>query len=149
MGSVVEIRGAVGPTRLQFEEPLSSRVPVRKLAEATVKSVVRVDGRLANIRADFTLANLSPNENLFTVQLPPRSVLLSVGSNAKYLVRDGSVSSPRIVLRVDKRLKEQLLLRSFVNGLSVPPASSRLMSEDFPLMKFPAWRQWGPGECVC
>ena len=143
VGSVVEIRGAVGPTRLQFEEPLSSRVPVRKLAEATVKSVVRVDGRLANIRADFTLANLSPNENLFTVQLPPRSVLLSVGSNAKILSRDGSVSSPRIVLRVDKTVEGttsfEVVCERSVGSASLKPIDVGGFSID----EIPAWRQWG------
>ena len=143
VGSVVEIRGAVGPTRLQFEEPFSSRVPVRKLAESTVKSVVRVDGRLANIRADFTLTNLSPNENLFTVQLPPRSVLLSVGSNAKILSRDGSASSPRIVLRVDKtaegRASFEVVCERSVGSASLKPIDVGGFSID----EIPAWRQWG------
>ena len=39
-GSVVEIRGAVGPTRLQLEESLVGNVPVRQIAESKVESVV-------------------------------------------------------------------------------------------------------------
>lgn len=143
VGSVVEIRGAVGATRVQLEEPLLGKVPVRKLAESMVKSIVRVDGRLANIKAEFALANLSPDENTFTVQLPPRSVLLSVGSNAKILSRSGSSLSPRTVLRIDQavggKASFEIVCERSVDSASLKPIDVGGFSID----EIPKWRQWG------
>ena len=142
-GSVVEIRGAVGATRVQLEEPLSRKVPVQKLAESMVKSIVRVDGRLANIKAEFALANLSPGERSFTVQLPPQSVLLSVGSNAKILSRSGSPLNPRTVLRIDKAVEGKASFE-IVCERSVDSASPKPIDVGgFSIDEIPKWRQWG------
>ena len=142
-GSVVEIRGAVGSTRVQLEEPLSRKVPVRKLAESMVKSVVRVDGRLANIKAEFALTNLSPAETSFTVQLPPQSVLLSVGSNVKILSRSDSSLNPRTVLRIDQVVEGKASFE-IVCERSVDSASPKPIDVGgFLIDEIPKWRQWG------
>lgn len=142
-GSVVEIRGAVGPTRLQLEESLVGNVPVRQIAESKVESVVRVDGRLAKIKAEFTLTNLTQGEGLFTVRLPSRSVVRSVGSTAKILSRGGSASRPQVVVRVDTTKDghasfELVCERSIDTSSEVPIDVGGFSIDEVPLQ-----RQWG------
>ena len=142
-GSVVEIRGAVGPTRLQIEEPLTGNVPVRQIAECKVESIVRVDGRLATIKANFSLTNLGKSEGLFTVQLPSRSVVRSVGNTAKVLSRGGSPSKPQVVVRVEKtkdgNASFQLVCERAIDTSSESPVDVGGFSID----EVPLWRQWG------
>ncbi|MEC7294374.1 MAG: hypothetical protein VXU46_05725, partial [Planctomycetota bacterium] len=143
VGSVVEIRGAVGPTRLQIEEPLGGEIPARKIADCKVESVVRIDGRLATIKASFALTNLGQKEGLFTVQLPSRSVVRSVGSNAKILSRGGSSSRPQVVVRVNKtkdgNASFELVCERAIDTSSENPIDVGGFSID----EVPLWRQWG------
>ena len=143
VGSVVEIRGAVGPTRLQIEESLIGNVPVRQIAECKIDSVVRVNGRLATIKAKFSLTNLAKSEGLFTVQLPSRSVVQSVGNAAKVLSRGGSPSRPQVVVRVNKtndgNASFDLVCERSIDTSSESPIDVGGFSID----EFPLWRQWG------
>ncbi len=143
VGSVVEIRGAVGPTRLQIEESLIGNVPVRQIAECKVESVVRVNGRLATIKAKFSLTNLAKSEGLFTVQLPSRSVVQSVGNNVKVLSRGGSPSRPQVVVRVDKT-KDRNASFELICERSIDTSSeSPIDVGGFSIEEVPLWRQWG------
>jgi hypothetical protein len=143
VGSVVEIRGAVGPTRLQIEESLIGNVPVRQIAECKVENVVRVNGRLATIKAKFSLTNLAKSEGLFTVQIPSRSVVRSVGNNAKVLSRGGSPSRPQVVVRVNKT-KDGNASFELVCERSIDTSSeSPIDVGGFSIEEVPLWRQWG------
>ncbi len=142
-GSVVEIRGAVGPTRLQLEEPLIGNAPVRQIAESKVESVVRVDGRLAKIEAEFTLTNLAKNDGLFTVRLPSRSVVRSVGSAAKILSRGGSPSRPQVVVRVDTTKDGNASFKLVCERAIDTSSDGPIDVGGFSIDEIPLWRQWG------
>ncbi len=143
VGSVVEIRGAVGPTRLQIEEPLVGEIPARKIADCKVESVVRIDGRLATIKASFVLTNLGQKEGRFTVQLPSRSVVRSVGNNVKILSRGGSSSKPQVVVRVNKT-KDGDAFFDLVCERAIDTSSENPIDVGgFAIDEIPLWRQWG------
>ena len=143
VGSVVEIRGAVGPTRLQIEEPLGGEIPARKIADCKVESVVRIDGRLATIKASFALTNLGQKEGLFTVQLPSRSVVRSVGSNAKILSRGGSSSRPQVVVRVNKTKDGNASFELVCERAIDTSSENPIDVGGFSIEEVPLWRQWG------
>ncbi len=142
-GSIVEIRGAVGPTRLQLEESQIGNVPVRQIAESRVESVVRVDGRLAEITAGFSLTNLAKNEGLFTIRLPSRSVVRSVGNAAKILSRGGSPSRPQVVVRVDKTKDGNASFELVCERAIDTSSEDRIDVGGFSIDEIPLWRQWG------
>ncbi len=143
VGSVVEIRGAVGPTRLQIEESLVGNVPVRQIAECKVESVVRVNGRLATIKAKCSLTNLGGSEGLFTVQLPSRSVVRSVGNTAKVLSRGGSPSRPQVVVRVNKTKDGNASFELVCERAIDTSSESPIDVGGFSIDEVPLWRQWG------
>ena len=142
-GSIVEIRGAVGPTRIQVEEPLIGNVPVQQIAESKVESVVRVDGRLARIKAEFTLTNLAKNEGLFTVRLPSHSVVRSVGNAAKILSRGGSPSRPQVVVRVNKTKDGNASFELVCERAIDTSSEGQIDVGGFSIDEIPLWRQWG------
>jgi hypothetical protein len=143
VGSVVEIRGAVGPTRLQIEESLIGNVPAQQIAECKIDSEVRVNGRLATIKAKFSLTNLAKSEGLFTVQLPSRSVVQSVGNTARVLSRGGSPSKPHVVVRVNKTNEGNASFELVCERSIDTSSESPIDVGGFSIDEFPLWRQWG------
>ena len=98
---------------------------------------------MAKIKAEFTLTNLRQGEGLFTVRLPSRSVVRSVGSTAKILSRGGSPSRPQVVVRVDTtkdgHASFELVCERSIDTSSEGPIDVGGFSID----EVPLQRQWG------
>lgn len=145
-GAEVTLSGVVGTTTISVGERAANpgRAPV---AEASVESVVRIDGRDAVTQARIRLGGLADATPTVRITLPPATAVRNVRAPSAVVGRAGTVEAPTVDVAVVRgadgeaviELECQRPLERSANGKEAGPFELA----GFAVEGIEPWRQWG------
>jgi len=142
-GSVVECTGLAGAVTLRLASRTAGDRPGDVPPQATVDSLVRIDGTIASTEATVRLEGLPANTEDVRIALPPRTRIESVGEPATLVSVTGDAEAPEALVRIrpDAEGRAAVELRcerpiDATGAASVEPLG-------FAVAGVPAWRQRG------
>ena len=142
-GSTTTITGLGGDVRIRLADPASAGVGWNGVPEATVESIVRIDGRHAFTDATIRLANLPPDSRVVRVSLPPRTLLRSVRAPASIVGRIGSADAPAVEVAIDRDAGGGAVIDLQCERPLDPSDAEPFEAVGFAVEQIEAWRQWG------
>lgn len=147
-GSVVSLVGLSGPTSVRLGEKVAEGAGVGAVPQATVESLVRVDGKVAATEAMLRLENLPADVSTLHVALPPRTAVRGVRSPATLVEREGTDDAPVAVVRVDRTADGRAVVELDCEQPIDPTGRASFEPLGFAVREVPLWRQWGRASIV-
>jgi len=142
-GSLITLVGLAGPTQIRIGTRQSQSVSVGMLPQATVESIVRVDGKVVITEAVLRLEDLPALVSTLSISLPPRAKLRSVRPPAVIVDRSGSDDAPVAVVRIDRNADGRALVELDCERLVDRAGTSPFETLGFAVADIPLWRQSG------
>ena len=146
-GSVVDIAGLSGNVRIRIadrgaaagqESSAWGAVP-----QASVESLVRIDGRNASTEATIRLENLPPETAAVRVTLPPRTTLRGVRDPAAITARGGTDEKPHADIAIARDEAGRATIELQCERPVDPAAAKGQEILGFAVEQVVPWRQWG------
>lgn len=142
-GSLVTIVGAAGPLHVRVADRRAGAQPINAVPEATVESVVRVDGKSAAIEATLRLDGLPPDVSSVRITLPARTSLRGIRQPAALIERTGTAESPVAVVRIERDSAGVAIVEMQCEGTVDAAGKAPFDPLGFAVAGVPAWRQRG------
>lgn len=142
-GSVVECAGISGPTTIVIGAGGDDERPGGAPPQATVESVVQVDGTIATTTATVRLEGLGPEPQDVRIALPPASRLERIGGPSALVRVAGSADASEVVARVQPDAAGRAVVDVVCERPIEPRAASSVEAIGFAVAGIPAWRQRG------
>lgn len=145
-GAVVKLSGITGPAMVRVGQRAAADAGRGAAAEATVESVVRIDGRNAVTQARVTIAGLPPRTDTVRIALPPEATLRGVRPPATVVDRGGD-DKPFVVVAIARGADGQAVV-DLECERPLRRAAGKAQAGPFELAGFAVegiepWRQWG------
>lgn len=141
--SIVSIAGAAGAVRVRLAAAGARDAMWEAVPQATVESVVRIDGRSALTDAAIRLENLAPGTDTIRVTLPPRTVLRGVRPPATLVARGGTAESPTATIAIDGGRDGRAVAELECERPVDPGDGGAVETIGFAVAEVESWRQWG------
>lgn len=141
--SSVVVLGASGPLRIRIADQRAPAAPVDAVPEATVESLVRIDGKTALVEAVVRLDALSADRKTVRVRLPAKSTLREVRAPATLVEVAGTPEAPEAVVRLDNADKGSATMELVCEQAVDSTGAAPFESLGFAVAGVPAWRQRG------
>ena len=142
-GSVVECAGMSGRVALRIASRSGSDGPGAAPPQATVDSLVRIDGTVASTEATVRLEGLPANSREVRIMLPPRMRLESVGDPAALVRVTGDAQAPEAVVRIRPDAEGRAVVDLRCERPIDATGASSVEPLGFAVAGIPAWRQRG------
>jgi hypothetical protein len=142
-GPQTEIAGLIGPVRIRVAARGAAAPPQATVPQASVESLVRIDGHNAFTDATIRLENLPAAMRRVRITLPPRTTLRNVRGSATVAARGGTVERPTIDVTIDRDTAAQTTIELECERPIDPSGREPIELIGFAVADVPLWRQWG------
>lgn len=146
--TAVVVVGASGSVQIRIGERGAPAETVSAVPEATVESLIRIDGKTALIDATIRLDRLPADTSTIRVRLPAKATLRGVRSPATIVERTGTPEAPEAVIRLDGAVDGQATLEMECEQAVDSTGAAIFESLGFAVTGVPAWRQRGRASLV-
>jgi len=156
-GSSIALVGLSGPVTIDIGgaaprvdeagtlPPTSSSAAV---PQASVESLVRVDGRVAVTNAIIRLEQLPVDTATIRVRLPPRAALRGVRPPATLVLQEDAAAGGAALIRVDRAADGRALVDLECERAVDPTGRETFDPLGFSVAGIEPWRQWGRASIV-
>lgn len=140
--STVTIAGVSGPVRIRLAAA-GAAAGWEAVPQASVESLVRIDGRAAFIDAAIRLESLPPGTDTIDVALPPRTTLRAVRQPATLVERGGTPAAPTARIAIERGRDGRAAVELECERPVDPAGNAPLEAIGFGVAQVESWRQWG------
>ncbi|MFM8377907.1 MAG: hypothetical protein ACKOB1_01120 [Planctomycetia bacterium] len=142
-GSIVECTGLSGAVTLRLASRTGGDRPGDAPPQATVDSVVRIDGTIASTEATLRLEGLPANTQEVRIALPPRTRIESVGEPATLVSVAGDAEAPEALVRIRPDAEGRAVVELRCERPIDATGAASVEPLGFAVAGVPAWRQRG------
>lgn len=142
-GSVVECTGLSGAVTLRLASRTAGDRPGDAPPQATVDSLVRIDGTIAATEATVRLEGLPANTQEVRIALPPRTRIESVGDPAALVSVAGDAEAPEAVVRIRPDPEGRAVVELRCERPIETTGAASIEPLGFAVAGIPTWRQRG------
>lgn len=152
-GIVVTCEGLSGPSRIRIGARTGGDMPLGAIPQASVESLVRIDGRVATFDASIRVDGLPADAESLRIALPPRSSLVRVREPAALLRVDpppaaGAGAATIVEVRAGRRADGTALVEMECERPVDPSGRVPFDPFGFAVEGVPEWRQRGRAALV-
>jgi len=142
-GSVVAYTGLAGQVTLRVASRTDGDRPGDAPPQATVDSLVRIDGTTASTDATVRLEGLPTNTQEVRIALPPRTRIESVGETAALVSVTGDSEAPEALVRIRPDAEGRAMIELRCERPIDATGAASVEPLGFAVAGVPAWRQRG------
>ena len=142
-GSVVECTGLSGAVTLRLASRTAGDRPGDAPPQATVDSLVRIDGTIAATEATVRLEGLPANTQEVRIALPPRTRIESVGDPAALVSVTADAEAPEAVVRIRPDPEGRGVVELRCERPIETTGAASIEPLGFAVAGIPTWRQRG------